>query len=417
MSTIAAPEIRENNQSWTPVLLLALAFMLNYADRQFFFAVFAQVRLDLTLSDALLGLTGSVFAWSYAVAMPVAGYMADRMPRHRLVIAALILWSLATLGTSVSRNLSQLIFWRGMMGLTEALFVPSAFALIATIYPITSRSRAISALGLAQFVGLSIGGMYGGWSAQQFGWRRGSQFLVVTGLAYSAILIWRFWGFHSASVPIPAERPSPFKAVRSLPFLLLAAVFFAFCAMLWVIYAWLPTVVHERYQLNLTQSGVTSSLCLQIGSALGVLTGGVLGDWAVTKPFTSRIEVALGGVLGCSPFALLIFSTHSLFLLQIATFCFGLSAGIFIANTFSCLYDFTDRSNLSFATGCLNMLGGAGAGAAIFLAGIFKNTRGIASLMLWTLLFADGASIALFALAQRRRKRHQTPAVERPIRS
>jgi MFS family permease len=198
--------------------------------------------------------------------------------------------------------------------------------------------------------------------------------------------------------------------VRSLPFLLLAAVFFAFCAMLWVIYAWLPTVVHERYQLNLTQSGVTSTLCLQIGSALGVLAGGVLGDWAVTKTFTSRIEVALGGVLCCSPFALLIFSTHSLFLLQIATFCFGLSSGIFIANTFACLYDFTDRTNLSFATGCLNMLGGAGAGVAIFLAGIFKNTRGIASLMLWTLLFADAASIALFSLAQRRRKQHYTPA-------
>jgi sugar phosphate permease len=149
LSTIAAPEIRENNQSWTPVLLLALAFMLNYADRQYFFAVFAQVRVDLALSDTLLGLTGSVFAWSYAVAMPLAGYMADRIPRHRLVIAALILWSLATLGTSVSRDLSQLIFWRGMMGLTEALFVPSAFALIATIYPIAARSRAISALGLA----------------------------------------------------------------------------------------------------------------------------------------------------------------------------------------------------------------------------------------------------------------------------
>jgi MFS family permease len=229
---------------------------------------------------------------------------------------------------------------------------------------------------------------------------------VVTGLVYSAILIWRFWGFHSPSISIPAERTSPFKAVRSLPFLLLAAVFFAFCAMLWVIYAWLPTVVHERYQLNLTQSGVTSTLSLQIGSALGVLTGGFLGDWAVTKPFTSRIEVALGGVLCCSPFALLIFSTHSLFVLQVATFCFGLSAGVFIANTFSCLYDFTDRSNFSFATGCLNMLGGAGGGVAIFLAGIFKNTWGIASLMLWTLLFADGASIALIVLARRRGKQH-----------
>jgi MFS family permease len=142
---------------------------------------------------------------------------------------------------------------------------------------------------------------------------------------------------------------------------------------------------------------------LQLGSAIGVLAGGALGDWAASRTFTTRLEVALFGLICCSPFAWAIFSTHSLLLLEIATFCFGLTSGVFIANTFACLYDFADRNHLSFATGSLNLLGGAGAGVAILLAGVFKNTVGIATLMLATLLVTDGLSIGLFWTARRRR--------------
>jgi predicted MFS family arabinose efflux permease len=405
LSTIAVPS---RKQSWAPVFWLAFAFMLNYADRQFFFAVFPQVRQNLSLSDTMLGLSGSVFAWSYALAMPAVGYMADRMSRYRLVIAALLLWSLAMLGTSLSSNLHELLFWRVMMGLTEALFVPSAFALVAAIYPATSRSRAISILGLAQFAGLSLGGIFGGWSAQHWGWRHGAQALVTAGIFYAGILVWRFRKGHADREPIEtpsSQGPSlsPWKMLGSLPFVLLSLVFFAFCAVLWMVYAWLPTVVHEGFQLDLAQSGVTSTLYLQIGSAIGVLAGGALGDWAASRTFTSRLEVALMGLICCSPFAWAIFSTHSLLLLESATFCFGLTSGVFIANTFACLYDFADRNHLSFATGSLNLLGGAGAGVAILLAGVFKNTVGIATLMLATLLVTDGFSIALFWTARRRR--------------
>jgi MFS family permease len=405
LRTIAAPRVSNNNQSWSPVVLLALAFALNSADRQYFYSAFPQLRVDLSLTDAQLGFSASVFTWTYAVAMPVAGYAADRISRHRLVIAALLTWSLATLGTSLSRNLPQLLFWRVAMGITEALFVPAGYALVSTIYPGTARSRAFSAFGLAQFFGLAVGGMYGGWATQHEGWRRGAQSMAALGVIYAFVLTWRLWEFDSHPIDPQKNHVPLFETLRSYRFVLLAITFSTFCSMLWLIYVWLPTFVHERYRLSLTQSGVTSSLYLQIGSALGVLAGGILGDRASNKSCTSRLDVAMAGVLCCSPFALLIFSTPSLWVLRIVTLSFGLSAGVFIANVFACLYDFTDRNNRSFATGCLNMLGGAGAGIAILLAGIFKNNGGIASLMLGSSLLADCAAIALFFFARQRGNR------------
>ena len=268
-----------------------------------------QVRLRPGALDTLLGLTGSVFAWSYAVAMPLAGYMADRIPRHRMVIAALISWSLATFGTSVSRDLSELIFWRVMMGLTEALFVPSAFALIATIYPVTARSRAISALGLAQFVGLSIGGMYGGWSATI---RLAPWFAISCGHGLSL-----FDHLNLAVLGIPFSFGTN---TWSAPHLSRLCDLFPFCC-------WPQSFCFLRHALGdlcVASNGSARTIPTESDpkwrdqhtlSADRVGTGSACrrcpGDWAVTKTFTSRIEVALGGVLCCSPFALLIFS-HAL---------------------------------------------------------------------------------------------------------
>jgi MFS family permease len=399
MNMLAVPE-RTNMQRWVLLGLLSVAFAINYTDREFLFAVFPQLQRELFLSNTQLGLVGSVFTCTYALAMPVAGYLADRLPRHRLVISALILWSLATLGTSLSRDVSQILLWRVIMGFTEALYVPAAVGMIADAHSGATRSRALAIHSSAQFLGLTAGGVYGGWAAEEFGWRRGSQILAAVGLAYSIVLIGQFWRMSYRS-PADDEQPSsPWEALRSIRFVLLALTFCIFCSMLWVMYVWLPTVVHETYRINLLKSGLASTLYLQSGSALGVLTGGSLADWAANKKVTGRLDVAVGGLLCCAPFALLIFTTHSLWFLRLATLGFGFTSGFFIANVFALLYDFVAHSNFGFATGVLNMTGGLGGGIAILLAGMFKSGWGISSLMLLLSLCTSVCACTLFAASR-----------------
>lgn len=387
--------VQRADRAWRIVSLLAIAFAINYVDRQFLFAVFPRLHRDLALSNIQLGLVGSVFTWTYAAAMPLAGYMADRFPRHRLIVSALLLWSLATFGTSLSMNATQLLFWRVIMGLTEALYLPAAIGMIADAHPGPTRSRALSIHSFAQFVGLTIGGFYGGWSADRIGWRNGAVTLTAVGICYAGVLIWGFWRSDSRAAQSRREPSSAPGNLLSPSYILLSLTFIALCAMLWVIYVWLPTLVHERYRLNLAESGLTSTLYLQAGSALGVLLGGVLGDWMGRRYATGRFDVALGGILCCAPFALMIFATHSLSLLKVAAVCFGLCSGFFIANVFSSVYDIVAPRAYGFSIGVLNMLGGLGAGIAILLAGMLKSGPGIAALMLWA---SVGTAIAALSL-------------------
>ena len=105
--------------------------MLNYADRAAFSSVLPPLRNDLRLSDTELGLLSSLFLWSYALAGPVAGIMADRYSRSSLVIWSLVAWSAITFLTGVTNGLIMLIVLRTGLGVSQSLYLPAGLALIA----------------------------------------------------------------------------------------------------------------------------------------------------------------------------------------------------------------------------------------------------------------------------------------------
>jgi MFS family permease len=368
--------------NWRVVAFLSVAFGLMYASRQFFFAIFPKLGQDLSLSNTDLGLAGSLFTWAYSGTMPFSGYLADRVSRRCLITAALGLWSLSTWGLSLSPNVLQLLSWRVLDGLAEALYVPAAISLIADTQCDSTRSRAISIHGVAQFFGIAVGGWYGGWSAQNIGWRNGLRTLAAAGLTYALVL-----ACHLPRCNRMAGRTGPsrasFRAILSTLYFVLALAFSSFCGMLWMIYAWLPSFVYERFHLTLAQSGLRSSVYIQIGSAAGVLMGGIAGDLAARENPIYRLRVAIIGLLGSVPLALLIFRSSSVVVVEVTALAFGLSGGFFIANVFAGLYDVVATQDFALAAGILNMIGGLGAGATILLAGLYKASLGMAVLMSW----------------------------------
>src|SRR3954447_20842136 len=94
---------------WVLVALLWVIWLLNYLDRQIIFSVFPLIQRDLAISDTELGLIGTAFLWVYAAASPIAGYLADRIGRKRMVVASLVVWSAVTWATGQARTLPQLL--------------------------------------------------------------------------------------------------------------------------------------------------------------------------------------------------------------------------------------------------------------------------------------------------------------------
>ena len=412
-TTIPAGRLVRPTRTWSIVALLTGAFVINYLDRQIVFSMFPLLQRDLGFTNAELGIAGSLFTWTYSLAMPFSGRLADIFPRSRLIVASVVLWSLATLVTGLSTGAGPFLLSRVLMGLCESLYVPAALGLITQVHPGRTRSRALSIHGFGQYTGITLGGWYGGWAVEHIGWRRGFVSLTAVGLLYSALLM---WAFRSLTLPaISAQRqPAHIRGLlHSHCYVALCSLFFSFCAMLWMLYAWLPTFIHERYALSLASSGLTATLYLQCSSAAGVLLGGALGDALTRRYPTGRFQMVIWGLFVCAPFGLAIFATHSLPLLKISACGFGLFAGFLMANIFSSLSDVVGNRDYGTATGVMNTIGGLGGGAAILAVGIWKQSFGFDRLMFCGLLLSMSCSLSLFFVIRRRFDRERLAAVSR----
>ena len=379
-----------SESNWSVVAVLWGAFVLNYIDRQIVFSLFPVLTRDLHFSAVQLGSIGTVFTWVYSLSMPVAGRIADTVRRDRLIAASLVLWSIATYGTGTAASVPMFLFWRAVMGVTESLFMPAALGVIAAVHTGETRSRALSLFATGQFAGIIAGGALGGWMGDRMDWRKGFSILAVAGIGYGALLL--AMRTHSSQLPSQAEAaPDPFSIFRSRTWLALCVAFFCYCAMLWILLAWLADFIHARYHLSLTASGVSATIFVQAGSAAGVILGGILGDRFAPRVPGGRFYVGALGLFSCAPFAWGLLAVNSIILLKVFSLLFGILGGLFVANLYASAYDVVAQRNHGIAAGAMNLIGGFAGGAAILLTGMLKDQFGVAWLIRW---IAAGALVA-----------------------
>jgi MFS family permease len=171
----------------------------------------------------------------------------------------------------------------------------------------------------------------------------------------------------------------------------MAFAFFWFCAILWMIYAWLPNFIYERFHLSLSDSGRTATLFLQFSTAAGLIAGGFLTDRVTRRIGAGRFYVSAAGLFLAAPFAWLALTVPSLGLLKVSCTCFGFLAGFMISNVFAGPFDVIGRSNYGLGAGTLNTIGGLSGGLAMLLVGRLKESVGIQTLM------ACGSATAMLA--------------------
>jgi MFS family permease len=387
-----------------PVLAwLWIAFAINFVDRQMVYSMFPAFRESLGFDTARLGLIGSVFLWVYTLSMPVAGRLADIWRRDRLITTSLVLWSLATLGCGLAGSPSSFLLWRGVMGVTESLYYPAALSIIAGHYSDATRSRALGVHQSAMYVGVAVGGWYGGWAADHLGWRQGFVIAAAVGFAYCAVL---WWGVRTASARPPAAKArtagSVAKLFRSRCYVALAVAFAAFCAIQWVLLAWYPTFLQERFHLSMTESGWNATLFVQCTQVAGILGGTALADRFRKRWPSARLYVCAAGVFCSAPFAYAIFSSTSLTEARLFSAAFGLFSGLLAGNAFAAAYDVTGDENRGLAGGVLNAAGGLSSASMIYLAGVWKDSIGFAGMVVWMMLVSLTAAVVLIAVSSRR---------------
>jgi MFS transporter, Spinster family, sphingosine-1-phosphate transporter len=371
--------VKTTHTAWVVVALLWVIWLLNYLDRQVIFSLFPLIQRELHLTDVQLGLIGTAFLWVYAGVSPLAGYLADRMGRKRMVIASLVVWSAVTWATGQARTLPQLLAARALMGVSEACYLPAGLALIAGWHSEKTRAKATAVHYSGLYLGMVIGGWLGGWLGENYGWRSAFTILGAIGLAYAVVAAMGIREPKAASAAPVSQ--NFFQAAREVfrlrGYPVMFAVFGAISLANWVIYTWLPLYLYERFGMSLKDAGLTATLYLQVGSLGGVALGGWLGDRWAARGARGRWRLQAAGLALGAPFLFAAGYTGSVAVLCAGMVAFGIGRGIFDSNAMPALCQIAPDHLRSTGFGLFNLIGPLAGGVIAAAAGALKSTIGI----------------------------------------
>jgi MFS family permease len=272
------------------LLILLLAYIFNFIDRQIIGVLALPIKAELALSDAQLGLMGGIaFALFYSgLAIPIA-WLADRKSRVSIIAASVALWSAFTAACGLAQNFWQLFLARMGVGIGEAGGVAPSYALVSDFYPKEKRGRALAFFSLGIPIGSALGVFFGGWIASHLDWR--SAFLIVGLAGLPAALLVKLFvpepvrgGFDSADGNASAPAP-PFPIVaatlaRNPSFWLLSFGAASGSILGYGLIFWLPSFFARSFHLELAQVGWFYGSIVLVGGVAGTWLGGWFGDRA-----------------------------------------------------------------------------------------------------------------------------------------
>ncbi|HBA99808.1 MAG: MFS transporter [Bacteroidetes bacterium GWD2_45_23] len=358
---------------WVVVGLLWFVALLNYLDRQMLSTMQSSMQIDiqeLAIAENFGRIMG-IFLLIYGLMSPMAGIIADRVNRKWLIIGSLFVWSAVTYGMGYAQTFQQVYWLRALMGVSEALYLPTGLAMIADFHSSKTRSLAIGVHMSGLYTGQALGG-FGATIAANYSWQTVFHWFGIVGIIYAVVLVFMLYdkeghaGTKTARLQTDPQRPpvkreSVFQSLGlilgTLSFWIMLFYFMAPSFPGWATKNWLPTLFSENLGIEMAKAGPMATISIAIASFIGVLIGGPLSDRWVQKNIRGRIYTSVIGLTLTLPSLILLGYGHTYAGLIGAALLFGIGYGMFDTNNMPILCQIIPQKQRATAYGIMNMMG------------------------------------------------------------
>ncbi|MFZ8929521.1 MAG: MFS transporter [Gammaproteobacteria bacterium] len=314
--------------AWYVVVILFLAFVVSYIDRQIISLLVDPIKEDLGISDTQIGLLqGFAFTVFYTFAGIPLGRLADKKNRKAIIAVGMFLWSIMTFACGLARNFTQLFIARIGVGIGEASLSPASNSLISDYFPKDKRGKPIALYFMGVYVGVGMSFILGGlvigmvtsvgdsivlpMLGELSAWQVTFMIVSIPGLLLVLVMATVKEPFRHGMVNkhgetidsgIGATKDFFWKhfnayAVMFLGFGLAGALAIGF-------FAWTTPLFNRIHGWETSRIGLTFGSIVMIMGTLGIILGGAIADKLLQKGQQhAYIKVSIWAVLGATIFA------------------------------------------------------------------------------------------------------------------
>ncbi|MCH7733306.1 MAG: MFS transporter [Candidatus Marinimicrobia bacterium] len=281
--------------------LLAAVNIGNYLDRQLIYSLFPILKAEFQTSDFQLGLLGTGFMLTHAVATIPFGILADRWSKPKLITVGMVFWSLFTFISGLSRHFYQLFIARGLIGIGGATFEPAAVSLITENYDESYRGRALGIVKTGMWVGGMAGLILGGVLGTYIGWRY-TLFLAALPGFVLAFFTWNISGekMSVAGQKTDGHKDKIFDWSGLVILIIIGGIFVTYSSGAFI--AWVITFIVRYDYFELSTAAVLLGGVATVSGVAGILVGSTIADLWHQKNKGGRMLTVAFGMLFSIPF-------------------------------------------------------------------------------------------------------------------
>ncbi|MFO7593682.1 MAG: multidrug effflux MFS transporter [Pseudomonadota bacterium] len=266
---------------------------------------FPDIAAELSASHVQMQQTLSLYLLAFAVSTLIYGPLSDSFGRRRVIMVALTLYTLASIGCAMAEDIHQLILLRIGQGLSASAGLVAGRAMIRDVYHGPEAQRVMARVMLLFGIAPAVAPLIGGWLHDQFGWRSVFVFLALVAAALvlmigvatrETLARERRHSIHPVAVGRAYAR-----AFRSGKFMALVFCFALMFSGFFLYVAGAPTVIYDFLGLGVNDFWVLfvpSVVAIMAGSQLsGRLAGRLSPKRTVSIGFGLMLAAALINVV------------------------------------------------------------------------------------------------------------------------
>lgn len=310
--------------AWYVVVVLTLAYMFSFLDRQILALLVEPIRADLGISDTQMSLLqGLAFGIFYTLLGIPIGRLADRRSRRGIIAIGITVWCLMTAACGLAKNFTQLFLARVGIGVGEATLNPSAYSLISDYFPRERRARPMSfynmGVSLGAGVAMVLGGQVISWVYSQpqatlpvvgtlFHWQMVFILVGLPGLLIALLMVTVREPARKDKVSlgkdkvaddvIPVREAASFLWERKKTYGTLFLGMSVVTIIGYGYFSWIPTMFIRTWEWPISKIAFVYGMVILIFGPIGVNVGGWLADrWYNKGRKAAHMRVTLIGAL------------------------------------------------------------------------------------------------------------------------
>jgi MFS transporter, DHA2 family, multidrug resistance protein len=127
--------------------------------------------VDFESTQAVVAWTMTGYTLALATVIPLAGWASDRFGTKRLLMGAVLWFTLGSLLCTMASNITALIVFRVIQGLGGGMLLPLTFIILTHEAGPRRLGRLMAVLGIPMLLGPMCGPVLGGWLIDNYGWQ------------------------------------------------------------------------------------------------------------------------------------------------------------------------------------------------------------------------------------------------------